>query len=151
MKQRDTKTLDIFGAFTPEPVVERFPAERVRAASLPALVARAVSETLKDCGLPRAKVAADMSAFLDERVTEAMLNAYASAARESHNIPAHRLIALALVANDARLLNAVLEDADFIVVSAKYEPLIRREMAREARDRLDREIDANEAEWRARR
>jgi hypothetical protein len=78
-----------------------------------------------------------------------MLNQYTSPANDKHNIPAHRLIALAVVTNDARLLNALVAEADLICVGAKYEALIRREMAKEAKDRLDREITAADAQWRA--
>ena len=45
----------------------------------------------------------------------------------------------------------MLTDTDMIAVPAKYEALIRREVAKDVRDRLDREICAADTEWRARR
>ena len=82
---------------------------------------------------------------------EQMLDAYASQAREKHNIPTHRLVALAVVTGDIRLINALIADTNFIAVEARFESLIRRELAREARDRLDREINSADAQWKASR
>lgn len=148
-RRRDTNTPDLFRDFTPPPVVARYDADRVRAATMTMRVARAVSEALKTSGRSRDVIAHLMSEWLGETVQPSMLDAYASAAREKHNIPAHRLIALAAVTQDARLINALLTDTGLIAVDAKYEALIRREMAKEARDRLDREIAAADATWKA--
>lgn len=151
MKARDAATIDLFRDYSPQPVVARFAPEAVRTPSLPARISLAVARSLKDHGRDRAQVAKEMSAYLDETVTKGMLDAYASQARESHNIPAHRLIALVLVTGDPRPLNALLVDADLVVVDAKYEALIRREMLKEARDRIDREAAAADADWRTKR
>jgi hypothetical protein len=151
MKKRDGHTLDMFAEFAPQPVVERFAPEDVRSPSLSARISLAVSRTLKDHGADRAAVAKEMSAYLDEPVTKAMLDAYASQGRESHNIPAHRLIALVLVTGDPRPLNALLVDAELIVVEAKYEALLRREMLRDAKHKLEREEAAADTAWKAQR
>lgn len=148
-RRRDPATPDLFRDFAPPPVVARYEAERVRAATMSMRLARAVSEALRGCGRSRAVIAHLMSEWLGEPVSEAMLNAYSSGARDKHNIPAHRLIALAAVTRDARLINALLADTGLIAVDEKYEALIRREMAKEARERLDREIAAADATWRA--
>lgn len=148
-KRRDTDTPDLFRDYTPPTVVDRYDHERVRAATVPMRVARAVSEALKNSGRSRDIIARLMSDWLGETVQPSMLDAYASAARDKHNIPAHRLIALAAVTKDARLINALLADTGLIAVDEKYEALIRREMAKEARDRLDREIAAADATWKA--
>lgn len=150
-KARDTKTLDMFRDLEPAAVVERYDESQVRAATLPARIARAVSATLKNFDGDRAGLAAEMSAYLGERVTENMLNQYASQANLQHAIPAHRLIALAIVAGDARLVNALLADTGLIAVAAKYEPLIDREMTREAIEKLQRKISASDAQWKASR
>jgi hypothetical protein len=151
MKKRSIDNLDLFRDFTPPPVVERHDPDRVRAATLPMLLARAIAETLKECGQTRAEIAQAMSEQLGETVTEAMLNKYASTASEQHTIPAHRLVALTAVTEDARILNALLSECGLIAVPVEYEALIRRERAKEARDRLDREISASDAEWKAAR
>lgn len=92
-----------------------------------------------------------MSEFLGEECSKAMLDAYASTARAEHNIPAYRLVALAAVTRDARLLNAVLDGTGFIAVDARCEALLKRERAVELRDALNAEIEEADREWRAKR
>lgn len=148
-RRRDASTPDLFRDFTPPPVVERYSIERVRAARASARIAQAVREAIKESGFSRDIIALRMSEQLGETVTGCMLDQYTSTANERHNIPAHRLIALLAVTGDLRLINAALHDTGFVAIDARYEPLIRREMAKEARDRLDREINAADAQWRA--
>lgn len=150
-RARDTRTLDLFRDIEPAAVVERYDEAQVRAATLPARIARAVATTLKDYDGDRSSLAAEMTSCLCERVTENMLNQYASQANAQHAIPAHRLIALAIVASDARLINALLADTGLIAVLSKYEPLIAREMQLEAIEKLQRKVAANDAQWKASR
>lgn len=148
-RRRDASTPDLFRDFTPPPVVERFAPERVKAARCSARVARAVAEAIKESGRSRDVIAHLIGEYLGETITVAMLDQYSSTANERNNIPAHRLVALLAVTGDLRLMNALLADTDVIAVHSKYEALIRREMAKEARDKLDREINAADAQWRA--
>jgi hypothetical protein len=147
-RRRDPETPDLFRDFTPAPVVMRFSPERVRAARASARISRAVAEAIKQSRRSRGQIALAMSAYLGEDVSAAMLDQYTSTANDKNNIPAHRLIALLAVTGDARVINAALHDTSLVAVDAKFEPLIRREMAKEARDRLDREISAADAQWR---
>ena len=149
--RRDSVTPDLFRDYEPRPVVVRYAPERVRAATCAARVARAVAEALKECGLSRDVAAQKMSDFLGETVTTNMLAQYSAPSNSSHNIPAHRLVALLQVTGDLRLINALLADTDCIAVDSKYEALIVREMAKEAIDRLNKEVAASDARWRARR
>lgn len=142
---------DSFREFALGQVVPRFAAERVRSVSLQGRIARAVSETLRECGQERGAVARAMSEFLGEECSKAMLDAYASTARAEHNIPAYRLVALAVVTRDARLLNAVLDGTGFIAVDARCEALLKRERAVELREALNAEIEEADREWRAKR
>jgi hypothetical protein len=151
MTRRDTSTLDLFKDYDPPSVVTRYDPARVKAHSLAMRIARAVAETMKDSRRSREQLAREVSDFLGETVTAAMLEAYASTARDKHNMPAHRLVALAIVTGDGRLLQALAGEAGFIVVPDKYESLLKRELAAEARDRLERERAAADAEWRARK
>jgi hypothetical protein len=148
-RRRDTATPDLFSDYLPKPVVERFAPERVRAARCSARIKQAVKEALKDAGRTREAIAASMSDYLGEPVSPNMLDQYTSGANENSNISAHRLVALYVVTGDIRLINALLADTDTIAVAGRYEALIRREMAKEARARLDREINAADAQWRA--
>lgn len=152
--KRDPDTLDLFSG---APIVARYEEERVRAATLNERITRAAGAALKDFmartnfATDRKAIAAEMSEYLGERVTENMLNQYASQANLEHAIPAHRLIALAIVTGDARLINALLQDTGLVAVEEKYEPLIRREIKREQIDKLQRELNAADGQWRSRR
>ncbi len=148
-RRADSATPDLFTDYTPAPVVKRFDQERVRAAKTSARIARAVAEAIKQSKRSRGDIAREMSIHLGDHVTEAMLDQYSSTANERHNIPAHRLIALLIVTGDVRLLNAALQDSAFVAVDARFEPLIRRELAKEAREKIEREIGAADAQWKA--
>lgn len=150
-RRRDAHTPDLFRDFTPPPVVERFAPERVKAARCSARVSRAIAEAIKESGHSRDVIAHQMGEYLGETVTSAMLDQYSSTANEKNNIPAHRLVALFAVTGDLRLMNALLADTGAVVVDAKYEALIRREMLKEAADRIERERAAADAQWRAAR
>ena len=85
------------------------PAARLAAdlAGLDRVIASLVGRALKDDARGRREIAAAMSELLDEDVTGFMLDAYASEARENHNIPAHRLLALIAVTERFDLLDHV--------------------------------------------
>lgn len=92
---RDLTTPDLFG--------ERVP---VQPGSLACTVevAHTMAEALKDCAHDRKEVAARMSRFLGRVMTEAMLNAYTSEARETHNVSLERAIAFDHATESFRLL-----------------------------------------------
>lgn len=125
----------------PETVVAFEPAQ-VRAASVAASIARAVAATLRDCGLPRDQVAERMSAYLGERVSKAILDAYASEARREHAIPVTRLIALMHATGDRRLLQLIAEPLGWAVIEARHLPLIEVAAIREHEDELRRRREA---------
>lgn len=143
-------TLDIFKDYDPGPVVERFDPEQTKGHSLHVRLAKAISLCLGECGMDREIVAARMTELLDERVSKQMLDNYASPSKE-HLISATRLAALVQVTDDIRPLNELLRDAGLIATPARYEILLRRERARELADKMNREADAADAEWRAKR
>lgn len=148
-RKRDQHTPDLFMDYQPGPVVERFEDEDVQAWSLSARLSKAVARTMDESELSRADIASAMSEILKSTVSKAMLDGYASQAREQHSISAVRLAALVAVTNDARALNALLADARLIVIPKKYEALLRREKAREIKERAEREEQAADAEWKA--
>jgi hypothetical protein len=118
-----------------------YPPEAVRAATLAGRISRAVAHTLRECALERDEIAERMGAFLGERVSTAMLNAYASQARDDHNISAVRLIALAYATSDARLLDLLAAELGLAVVSrddlARIEMLRLQDEERALRRRMD--------------
>lgn len=74
-------------------------------AGMDARIARTVAEALKDDGRDRAVLAIEMSQLLAEEVSKAMLDAYASPARDGHNISFARMCALIAVTNRFDLLD----------------------------------------------
>lgn len=147
-RRRDAGTIDLFAEYQPAPVVERYPEESVRAYDLAGRLSKAVARTLEDSGMSRAEVAKAMADILQDDMSKAMLDNYASQAAQ-HVISALRLFALVAVTGDPRAINMLLAPAGMVAVPAKYEALIRREVAREDLNRLQREIDAADAAWRA--
>ncbi|MBB4465478.1 hypothetical protein ACC696_18265 [Rhizobium ruizarguesonis] len=150
-RKRDTFTVDLFRDYQPAPVVDRFDHEEVKAYSLAGKLSKAVALTMEESGMTRDELATAVSDVTKSPVSKAMLDAYASQAREQHSISAVRLAALITITEDPRALNVLLEDAGFIVIPKKYEALLKRERARELREQLEREERAADAEWRAKR
>ncbi|MGR9345877.1 hypothetical protein ACU8NW_14835 [Rhizobium leguminosarum] len=150
-RKRDTFTVDLFRDYQPAPVVDRFDHEEVKAYSLAGKLSKAVALTMEESGMTRDELATALSDVTKSPVSKAMLDAYASQAREQHSISAVRLAALITITEDPRALNVLLEDAGFIVIPKKYEALLKRERARELREQLEREERAADAEWRAKR
>lgn len=102
-------------------------------AGLGRMVASAVARILKEEGRSRAEVAGAMTALLDEDVTPFMLDGYASQARETVNISAHRLLALIAATERFDVLDRMVRRIGAVVVSGD-------EVATVEIGHLDREI-----------
>lgn len=150
-RKRDAFTPDLFRDYEAAPVVERFDPRAVQAWSMSGRVSKAVSLTMDESGMTRKEIADALTELTKTPVSKAMLDGYASQAREQHSISAVRLVALIAITGDARALNVLLADAGLVAVPQKYEALLRREMAREARERAERDEKTFDAEWRAKR
>ena len=74
-------------------------------AGIDARIARTVAEILKHDDRDRTVIAAEMSVLLSYEVSKAMLDAYASPARDEHNISFSRMLALISVTNRFDLLD----------------------------------------------
>ncbi len=149
--KRDTFSLDLFRDYQPEPVVERFPDDQVKAWSMAGRLSKAIALSIEESGMTREDIAAAMSDITKTSVSKALLDAYTSQAKENNQISAVRLAALVAITGDARPLNVLLEEAGLIVIPRKYEALLKRERARELRELLEREERSADAEWRAKR
>lgn len=134
--------LDLLSDWRPSQPLAAFAPETVRGASLAVTISKGVSQALKASGRSRTDTARLMSEYLDEQVSEAMLNAYASEARGEHIINVVRFVALLHVTQDRRLLELIASMFDWAVIERKYLPAIEMAEAMEARAELDREIDA---------
>lgn len=113
-------------------------------------ISRAVAAALRDSDVARDEIARRMSAFLGEDVSPHMLNAYASAAREDHNISFARLVALSHALARLDLLDLGARCLGGAVVDQRYLPAIEEAVLideieeREARRRTLR------SKWRGR-
>ena len=134
----------------PPEIVRAFAPEQVRGATMEARIARAVSVALQECGHSREEIAARMSVYLQRKVSTAMLNAYASAAREDHSISLPRFLALLHATGDQRLLELLAEPFGLAVIERKHLPLIDIALLRERVDELKDQVNAKRREARAR-
>lgn len=128
--------------WTPPQAELAFDETRIRSATLDARIARAVSVALGECGKSRAAVAREMSAYLGEPVSPAMLDAYASVARDQHRIGVGRYVALVHATGDRRLLQLLAGRFGWAVIEARHLPLIEVALLREQEDELRRRRDA---------
>lgn len=144
----DTKTLDLFGSQPKTPKLPAYPHEAIRAATLGGVVSRAVSTTLldvrdrEDNPKDREEIAAIMTAYLGEDVPLSMLNGYASQAREAHNIPVIRAMALMHATGDYRLLVLMAQEFNLAVVPKRYENAVREAILAEKIEEMDGELKA---------
>lgn len=104
MKRRSSLNIDQLG-FTFEPPVPA--SAEGDLAGLERMIAAGVGRALKEDQRSRAEIAGAMSALLGEAVTSFMLDAYASEARDQHNISAARFLALIAATRRFDILDAV--------------------------------------------
>jgi hypothetical protein len=136
--------MDLLAWEPPEPVA-RFEDRVIRAASIAGQISHGVAAALRDADardLGREEVARRMSGYLGERISVAMLNGYASEAREQNVISVPRLLALVHVTGDRRLLQMLAEPFGWAVIEARHLPLIEIAALREREDELRRRADA---------
>lgn len=137
----DKTTLDLL-AWEPPELVERYEEMTVRAASLRARIAKAVSETLKEAEDSREDIAVRMSEWLGEDVSKNMLDAYASEAREEQTIPFLRVLALLHATGDVRLLQLGAEMFGHSVIDDKYLPWVEVGQLADTKVDVDKAFDA---------
>lgn len=77
-------------------------------AGLPRLVAGIVGQVLKEDARSRDEIAGAMTALIGEEISRFALDAWASEAREQHNVSAARLLALIAVTSRYDLLDVLL-------------------------------------------
>lgn len=124
-KRRDPHTLDLFRDYTPPEVVPAFEPEISKGGTLDVKISRVLSEAMARSGRTRAEIAAEMSDYLSQRVTENMLDCYASPARRDQKITLERFVALVDVTDCYELLNFICDFAGFVAVPARYAEVIR--------------------------
>lgn len=120
------------------------PERRSAPASLAGLdrqISVAVSDILHGETKSRTVIAAEVSDLLGEDVTKAMLDAYASPAREDHRMPLSRFLALVQVTNRYDVLDRVVRAIGAAV-------LVGEEIETARLGDIDRRIEALKAERR---
>ena len=129
-------------AWSPPETVAAFDPQVIRANSYGGRLSRAISVSLDGCGYSRAEIAARMSEHLGRKISLNILNAYASVARDTHEISVSRFDALVSATGARRLLEFVAADHGFSVIDRRYLPMIelaavqehKREIARKERE-----------------
>lgn len=109
-------------------------------AGLDRVVAGTVALALKSDGRSRFEIAGAVSALLDEEVSKAMLDAYASEGRETHNISAARLLAVIAVTERFDLLDALVRRIGAALLVGEELHAARLGHLRATRRALDDEI-----------
>ncbi|MFZ4411424.1 MAG: hypothetical protein ACOYOH_29070, partial [Paracraurococcus sp.] len=116
-----------------------FEEREVRGSTLAARISRAIAVALRDCGKPRRQVARAMGEYLGEPVSDAMLDAYASVAREDHKISVARFLALVHATGDRRLLELLAAPQGWAVIDRRHLALIDVAAIREREEQLTKE------------
>lgn len=135
------RQLDLLSWQPPETVVA-FPQQDVRAASITGMIARGIAASLKACSSSRDEIAEQMGAYLGRPVSKAVLDAYASQAREEHNISLPRFMALMHATKDRRLAEMLVQPFGWAVIERRHVPLVEVALLREREDALKRRRDA---------
>jgi hypothetical protein len=141
-RPRDDRTLDLLAWEPPAVAVARYDPSRLRTATLRSRIARAVAETLKDSGKPRAAIADAMGDWLGEEVTRHMLDAYASEARADKTIPFLRALALVHVTDDLRLLQMATELFGHSVVAERWLKWVEVGQLADKRDEIEKSFES---------
>jgi len=135
------RQLDLLTDWSPAEPAVRFDEGAVRAASLDAMISRAVAAALRDCKEKRPEIARRMGNYLGQPVSKNMVDAYASQARDDHPIGLSRFIALIAATHDRRLLQLIAEQFGWSVIEKQHLPLIQLAQVHEKQDELRRQAD----------
>lgn len=135
MKRRPCTTTGDLLTWQPPNVAAGF--RDVRGHDLRTKIADVVGQVLGSAGMSRADIAQAMSARLGANVSKDMLDAYASPAKEGHQITFERLIALCEVTQSVDALGFAAGLMGHVVVPDRYSAIITKHLIAEQRRRLD--------------
>lgn len=113
-------------------------------AGLEQRICRAAATILNSDGRRREQIAADMSVLLDDEVSRAMLDAYASPARDGHKVPMSRFLALVAVTGRHDLLDPLLREIGAALLVGEEVHTARIGHLRRHRAQIDQELKALE-------
>lgn len=150
-QRNDGKTMDLL-AWEPPKTTRAYPPEKIRASSLRALISKATSAALKECGRPREQTAEIVSEWLGEPVTEHMLNTFASEGREDHVPSLIRFLGIAHATGDAqRLLQALADHFELAVIPARYVAAIEEAIITDKIEELTQRQKLSRGRWKGAR
>jgi hypothetical protein len=138
---------DLFDVRDAFPV--RAPAEVLKALDFNRRIAAAMSEAIRKCGKSREAIAAEMTLILgydDSEITVAQLNAYTSAARETHTISLVRFLAFVRATGCVWLWDVVLHDEGLEILEGAEAHLARAALYRKQAEELLQAANAALAE-----
>lgn len=138
-KRRDLDTMDLFRDYQPPEVAARFGPDIARGGTLDVRIANVLSEAMTRSGKPRAQIAAEMSDWLGQRISENMLDQYASPARRDQKITLERFIALIEATGCHELIGFVAEPSGFVAVPGRYAEIIQLWQTEERLAELERQ------------
>jgi len=101
-----------------------------------------VGTVLASDGRPREVIAAEMSVLLDDQISRAMLDAYASPARPDHKVPASRLFALLVVTDRQDLLDPIMREIGAALLVGDEVRTARLGHLQQLKARIDAEMRA---------
>jgi hypothetical protein len=107
-------------------------------------ISRTVGSILNTEDRPREVIAAEMSVLLDEDVSRAMLDAYASPARIEHKVPMSRFLALVAVTGRQDLLDPLLREIGAALLVGEEVFTARIGHLRQQKSKIERELKALE-------
>jgi hypothetical protein len=118
--KRDQRQRDLFEVAEMVPVLA--PRTLPRALDFNRQICMAMSEAIRECRKSREAIAAEMTQILgyeDSSITVAQLNAYTSAARETHTISLVRFVAFVRVTGCTWLWDVVLHPEGLVVLQGE--------------------------------
>lgn len=135
--KRHPAQADLFEAGDVFPV--RAPTDLLRARDFNRRIAMAMAEAIRRCPLDRAQIAREMTlqlAYDEGEVTEAMINAYTSAARETHTISLVRFLAFVRATGASWLWDVVLHDEGLEILEGSEAYLARAALMQKQGEQL---------------
>jgi len=146
-RARHANQADLFEVANLFPVMA--PRTLPRALDFNRRLAGAMSEAIRECGRTREAICAEMTEILgydDATVTVAQLNAYTSAARETHNISVVRLLAFARATGCVWLWDTVLHAEGLVILQGEEalhaQASLLRKQGQELMERADAALRA---------
>jgi len=147
MAKRDNRQADLFEVEELFPV--RAPSALPRALDFNRLLSAAMSLAIKQSPKSRSEIAAEMTEILGYEaggaVTESMVNAYTSQARETHTISLVRFLAFARATDASWLWHEVLKNEGLTVLEGKQAHYARAGLMRKQAEELMAQARAEEA------